>query len=59
MVAAERKRKREELLSATKKQLEKFRAATQRKRRPLHGKKEIGLAVGQVRAITELGSICN
>jgi hypothetical protein len=48
LLAKEQKRKREELLSATEKRLEKIRAATQRKRRPLRGKKEIGLAVGKV-----------
>jgi hypothetical protein len=47
-LAEERRRTREELLTATEKQLEKLRPATQRKRRPLRGKKEIGLAVGQV-----------
>jgi hypothetical protein len=46
LLAEERKRKREELLSATEKRLEKIRAATQRKRRPLRGKREIGQAVG-------------
>jgi transposase len=48
LLAEERKRKREELLAATEKQLEKIMAATQRKRRPLRGKKEIGLAAGKV-----------
>ena len=48
LLAQERKRKREELLRATEKQLEKIRAATQRKRRPLRGKKEIGLAVASM-----------
>jgi transposase len=48
LLADERKRKRDELLTATEKQLEKIRAATRRKRRPLRGKKEIGLAVGKV-----------
>jgi transposase len=48
LLGEERKRKREALLLATEKKLEKIRAATQRKRRPLRGKKEIGLAVGKV-----------
>jgi hypothetical protein len=48
LLADERKRKRDELLTATEKQLEKIRAATRRKHRPLRGKKEIGLAVGKV-----------
>jgi hypothetical protein len=59
LLAEERKRKREELLTATEKQLEKIRAATQRQRRPLRGKKEIGLAVGKVLGHYKWGSICN
>jgi transposase len=55
LLAEERKRKREELLAATEKQLEKIRAATQRKRRPLRGKKEIGLAVGKVLGRYKMG----
>lgn len=55
LLAEERKRKREELLTATEKQLEKIRAATQRKRRPLRGKKEIGLAVGKVLGHYKMG----
>lgn len=55
ILADERKRKREELLTATEKQLEKIRAATQRKRRPLRGKKEIGLAVGKVLGHYKMG----
>jgi transposase len=55
LLADERKRKREELLSATEKQLEKVRAATQRQRRPLRGKKEIGLAVGKVLGHYKMG----
>src|SRR6516225_8865710 len=55
LLAQERKRKREELLRATEKQLEKIRAATQRKRRPLRGKKEIGLAVGKVLGRYKMG----
>jgi hypothetical protein len=39
LLAEERKRKREESLSAMEKQLQKIRIATQRKRRPLRGKK--------------------
>lgn len=48
LLAEERKRKREELLAATENQLDKIMAATQRKRRPLRGKEEIGLAAGKV-----------
>ncbi len=55
LLADERRRKREELLAATEKQLEKIRAATQRKRRPLRGKKEIGLAVGKVLGHYKMG----
>ena len=55
LLAEERKRKREELLTTTEKQLEKIRAATQRKRRPLRGKKEIGLAVGKVLGRYKMG----
>jgi transposase len=55
LLAEERKRKREELLTSTEKQLEKIRAATQRKRRPLRGKKEIGLAVGKVLGRYKMG----
>lgn len=55
LLAEERKRKREELLTATEKQLEKIRAATQRQRRPLRGKKEIGLAVGKVLGHYKMG----
>lgn len=55
LLAQERKRKREDLLTATEKQLEKIGAATQRKRRPLRGKKEIGLAVGKVLGHYKMG----
>jgi hypothetical protein len=55
LLGEERKRKREELLAATEKQLEKIVAATQRKRRPLRGKKEIGLAVGKVLGHYKMG----
>jgi transposase len=55
LLAEERKRKREELLKATEKQLEKIRAATQRQRRPLHGKKEIGLRVGKLLGHYKMG----
>lgn len=48
LLGEERKRKRDELLIATEKQLDKIAAATQRKRRPLRGKKDIGMAVGKV-----------
>jgi transposase len=55
LLGEERKRKREELLAATEKQLERIVAATQRKRRPLRGKKDIGLAVGKVLGRYKMG----
>jgi len=55
LLAEERNRKREEWLAATEKHLQKIRAATQRKRRPLRGKKEIGLAVGKVLGHYKMG----
>jgi hypothetical protein len=48
LLADERARKREELLKATEKDLDKIVAATQRTRKPLQGEDAIGLAVGQV-----------
>src|SRR6266700_4767242 len=48
LLAEERGRKRNELLAATEKQLNKIVEATKRKKRPLRGRKEIGLAVGKV-----------
>jgi len=48
LLAEERKRKREELLQATEKQLEKVAAATRRVRQPLRGKDRIGLRVGRI-----------
>jgi hypothetical protein len=47
-LAAERARKRGELLDATEAELAKIAAATRRARRPLRGKDSIGLAVGKV-----------
>jgi len=48
LLAAERARKREDLLAATEKQLGKVQAATERRRRALRGNAAIGLAVGRV-----------
>ena len=48
LLAAERTRKREELLEATEKELSKIAAATKRKRGKLAGKEQIGLRVGKV-----------
>lgn len=47
-LAQERARKREELLQATEKELEKIAAATRRPRRALKGKDKIGIRVGKV-----------
>jgi len=48
-LAAERARKRDELLAATEQELEKIAAATRREKRPLRGKDTIALRVGTVR----------
>jgi transposase len=47
-LAAERTRKREELLAATEKELVRIKIAVERKRNPLRGTAEIALAVGAV-----------
>src|SRR5271165_3764840 len=47
-LAAERNRKREELLGATEKELARIKTAVGRKRNPLRGTAEIALAVGAV-----------
>ena len=47
-LAAERARKREDLLRATERDLSAIAAAVRRKRGPLRGKAEIGLSVGAV-----------
>ena len=48
LLAAERGRKRQELLAATEKELAKIAAAVQRERRPLRGEGPIGQRVGKV-----------
>jgi hypothetical protein len=48
LLAEQRARKRPELLAATEKQLEKIAAATQRARRPLRGKQNIGVRAGKI-----------
>ena len=48
VLAAERARKRGELLAATEKELAPIAAATRRERRPLRGKDKIALRVGKV-----------
>jgi hypothetical protein len=55
LLAEERSRKRNKLLEATEKQLHKIVEATQRKKRPLRGRKEIGLAVGKVLGRYKMG----
>ena len=48
LLAAERARKREALLTATEAELEQIATATRRERRPLRGKDTIALKVGKV-----------
>ncbi len=55
LLAEERSRKRKELLEATEKQLNKIVEATKRKKKPLRGRKEIGLAVGKVLGRHKMG----
>ncbi len=55
LLAEERRRKREELLEATEKQLNKIVEATKRKKKPLRGRREIGLAVGKVLGRYKMG----
>ena len=55
LLAEERRRKRNELLQATEKQLNKIVEATKRKKKPLRGRKEIGLAVGKILGRYKMG----
>jgi transposase len=55
LLQEERSRKREELLRATEKELEKIAAATRRPRRALRGADAIGLRVGKVRDKYKVG----
>jgi transposase len=48
LLASERARKREDLLQATERELEKVAAATRREKRALRGQDKIGLRVGKV-----------
>ncbi len=48
LLADERARKRQELLQATERELEKIVLRTERQKRPLRGKDKIGVAVGKV-----------
>ena len=55
LLAAERTRKREELLTATEKELVQIQSKTQRARRPLRGKDAIGMAVGKTLGHYKMG----
>ncbi len=55
LLQEERSRKREELLRATEKELEKIAAATRRPKRALRGADAIGLRVGKVRDKYKVG----
>jgi transposase len=55
LLSEQRARKREELLKATEKQLEKVAAATRRPKRALRGKHNIGLRVGRILGRFQMG----
>ena len=55
LLAAERKRKREELLQATEKELDRVAVATRRAGNALRGKDRIGLRVGRVLGRFKMG----
>src|SRR5260370_29295290 len=55
LLAAERRRKREALLVATERDLSRIKLAVQRKRAPLRGTAQIGLAVGAVLGKHKMG----
>jgi transposase len=55
VLSEQRTRKRDELLQATEKELEKIAAATHRTKRPLRGKHVIGLRVGRVLGRFKMG----
>ena len=55
LLAAERSRQREDLLRETEKALNRIVAATQRSRRRLKGKEQIGLKVGKVLNLHKVG----
>jgi len=54
LLAAERKRKRDELLAAAEKKLREIEAATKRKRQPLRGAEKISYRVGKALAATKV-----
>ena len=55
LLAQERSRKRQELLEATERELDKVVQATQRQRQPLRGKDKIGVRVGKVLGRFKMG----
>ncbi len=55
LLAEERARKREDLLAATERELDKIAAATQRARRPFRGKARIAMRVGKVLGRFKMG----
>lgn len=55
LLAAERSRKRKEMLVSTESKLEEIRKATKREKRPLRGKDAIGMRVGRVFARCKMG----
>jgi transposase len=55
MLGERRARKRDELLAATEKELEKIALATRREKRPLRGKQSIGLRAGRVLGRFKMG----
>jgi len=57
LLAADRARKRDELLAATEKELAKIQAQMQSPRKPLRGKDAIGMAVGKVIGHYKVGNI--
>jgi len=48
LLADQRRRKRQDLLAATQKELEKIRTASSRQRAPLRGRDKIGVRVGRI-----------
>jgi transposase len=55
VLSERRERKRDELLQATEKELEKIAVATRREKRPLRGKHTIGLRAGRVLGRFKMG----
>ena len=55
LLQAERERKRNAMLDATERKLEKVRLATKRQSRPLRGKDKIGVRIGRVLERTKMG----